>query len=748
MTATPNNLVVASTHSAPRPLLARLLKNLPTHSPRLKSPSLTCAERLEPRQMLSAITHPLDSDVVVEGEFHTFTAATSVHDRTFIDNLNNKVTFNIAGSGSVTLFQADNGEILTVDVDGAAAAKTSLHILVNSQGHKGTGTTTIADIDIDADGLNFFNASKVNISHHFISQGTVRSVTLGDIAGPIQANITIGGTSSDNTSMSLGALDDVSIRTGASVTFFKAQDWQDNNDIQDSFEASSLKLLFITGRNESKSKGHVVDAGLPGNFDADLHLTYTVPIGTPPNSPAARPMVNVVQIHGSSSGDWDLGAHKLNVTTIRGDVTGDWTANGGFNLITVLGMTTDFHVNTTQGINQIKLGQVSNSSIDAGGNINAVAVLEWIGGSITADRINVLTTFGRGAVKGHSPSLSGDFAVDLLINNEASTKNSTAVGFINIKGDASGDRTFNGIGNADWIIAGGAGFIRIGGDVDTLNIDIRAKADNPGNLGVFWVAGNVTNSELDVTGKLGMVRLAQTDGFGLAVGGSLGVLFAGNLVNTNVDVGGSIGPIQITGWNRGTLNADKIAVLQARAFHGNKFIPSGSGDLVDLNINLSGDGLNPRQLVLGPVQVAGRVESSVWRVDGNVGPVTVGAFLSSTLFVGVNNDVLATTFPTALEFNLYDGKTATLLGFTITGKAVAKNSASFDASRIAAGTLQNVSLKLVNPDAIDLNGLVAQTRIGSYTRLIGPGPNNTIRVTNKTTLDTYDSDGTYSLKIV
>jgi hypothetical protein len=651
-----NTLAVACTNPATRPSLARLLATLKPQPVLLRASSVTLIEPLESRQMLSTIQHPLDTTVTVQGEFHTFTASSSVGSRTFIDNNGNKVSFNIIGAGSGTIFQANSGEILTLDVNDTVQGRSSLFINVNKNGNKGTGLTTIADIDIDSGGLNFFNASKVNLSHHFISEGTVKTLSMGDVDGPIQANITIAGTHSDKISLSFGAMQDVSLRTGASISMFRAQDWQDTNDSTDFLEASSLNILFIGGRNETKSKGHVSQPSLDGDFEADLTLTYVVPIGTPANSPLAKPSANVISISGSSTGDWDLGAHKVNVVRIGDNLSGSWTIDGGLNVLMVQGNTHDFKLSTQQGINVLKMGQVLNSSLDIQGSVNVISVLDWVGGSIKADKINFLSTWGKGAIKGHSPSVSGDFSADLLINNESSTKNSTAIGFIRIKGSVNGDGTFNGVSNADWIIAGGAGHIAIAGNVTNHKTDIRIKADNKGNLGSYTVAGTASNSSLEVDGKSGPVRLVSTNDFQLTVGGGLQGLFAGNLVATSVNVGDSIGSIQVTGWETGSIQASKIGNFFAKSFHGNKFVAAGTGNVSNLDISVYGTDVKPNQLALGPVQIQGRVDSSVWRVAGNVGPVSVGAFMSSVLFAGVNTNTSIFTFPTDADFTLFNGK--------------------------------------------------------------------------------------------
>jgi hypothetical protein len=168
-----------------------------------------------------------------------------------------------------------------------------------------------------------------------------------------------------------------------------------------------------------------------------------------------------------------------------------------------------------------------------------------------------------------------------------------------------------------------------------------------------------------------------------------------------------------------------------------------------VGINLSAQNFKAGQNTLGSVNIAGRVSASIWRIAGNTGNVSVGSFYSSALFVGIDSLASTTVAPVRADFEVLAGKTSTLAGFTVTGKGVATGHGSFSASQVAAGTLTNVALKLVNPDSLSGYGFSAATKIGAYSRFTGqPAPNAFVRVNNKTLPGTYDTAGLFTLKIV
>jgi hypothetical protein len=691
--------------------------------------------------------------IVVPGSFHTFTAKTAAKDRTFTDDNNNKVLFTLSGAGTGTLFQTATGEILSLALSGTKLT-TNLNVNV-TKNKNGTGVTTIGDIHIGDGGLNGFNAAGIHLTQSFKSEYTIKSLTLGDVGGDIQVGIVIGGDYIDKTTYLLGALDDVYVRTSSTVTSFKAQDWQDNDSFRDGLEAASLGTLTLTGRNEVKTKGEVTTTKLYGDLDADILLTYVVPIGTAPNSPAAKPTVSSITVAGSATGGWDFRAHKVSAISAKGLSSGQWNAKAGFGSIT-LGSANELSIASTKDLASFKAGLVEHTTIDVDGNIGSINVAQWNDGLIIATKVTSITTTGRVATKA-LPALAGDFNVDMLVNAGIGAHATLpAVGSITIKGSAQGDNAYQGNpSSGDWIIAGGAGAIRIGGSTDHLTIDVRSRDTNRGNLASLTITGEARDTVVSVYGKSGAISVGGATHLQVKVGVNV---FGGDLASfnstkalegTTLEVEGNIGAITTYNWDGGSIHAFKIASITSRTTPATKAVPAVQGNWNIVGIHVTGEGVKTNQLAVGPINIAGQVNASTWEIHGNAGAVTVGSFYNSTLFVGIDGDAPTNAAPVRADFELFGGKASTLAGFTVTGKNVTAGHASFSASFVAAGTLTNVSLKLVNIGSLNAYGFSAATKIGLYTRLTGnPAPNNIVRVANKTAPGTYDTAGLFTLKIV
>jgi hypothetical protein len=814
-------------------------------------------ESLEGRQMMAV---------------HIFTALTKLADRTFTDNLGNKVVFNLTGPGVGTLVQDELGNFDTLELDGTSSTKSSLSIAVTKGKDSTVDSTLIGNIEIaDSDtadgGLIAFNAAKVNIDSGFFAEGVVRTLTLNNVGdGEGQAGVHVGGTSSTKIAMTFGQITDTLITSTSGVSSFRALDWQDTNDSIDAFEVASVTSITITGRLANPVSKV---SKLNGDLEANIDLSYVPPLGS-----SIVPVTSVT-VAGSARGDWNFKNSKASTINIKGDVGSEvpstWASVAGFGSITIGGTTTNLTINTGKAVGSILAGTFNNVFVNAVdraplfdliGTIGAIKVVAWNGGKIDAGTVASITTTGKAATKS-SEAIAGNFSASLLVVGISERPNAISMGPIRIQGNAYG--TSEGV---DWQFAGGVGAISIQGKmhdmqvqtdskggtkgsvgnvaslqvigaVDNVSVSISGKIGNIdvasasmlsvsadssfklGSIGNFTSKGPVTHTKLSTTGTIGLIRIGSADDFQAIAGGNIqGYTSVGEVKNSLLDGGAKIGAIAIGSADAFTVNAKgdiasytskgavKNSLIEAGAnlgpvtiasadefnihiigaltsytskgtvldsaidgvtagkkfgaitvgsathfdihSHGNVASFTSKGDVVSSTIGALG--------TLGNVTITGALNDSFVEVAGkSAGVISVSSITDSAVFIGTLLEEPFASLPTKLaEFKNFGVGSAkvysTLAGFVVTGKGVTGN--SFINSRIAAGTLANVTVRLIDGAEPQDNGFAAGVRIGSYVRYTGPTAVGAVRVSNKTAPGTYDPVGGgvgivgYNLKIV
>jgi hypothetical protein len=795
------------------------------------------------------------------GGTFTFDSSTKAADRTFTDENGNGVVFSITGKGTGTVVQESSGKLVTLELSGTDAAKSSLGINV-TKGKMSIGDyTTIGGIIVGAGGLSAFTGAKVNLAGGLSSGGIIKALTLRDVLGEGQRSIEIGGGSSDKTTLAFGLLRDVSVVTGATVTSFKAIDWQDENTDADKLQAFSLGSLAISGKASSK-----LAAGAAGDMEADISLTQSAVTKT-------APVISALTVNGSAAGEWNLGVHKATSATIKGNASGLWSAGSGLGSLTVAGNGVDLLVQSGADIgsvsfkgsltngsffsnkgmgamtvagkvsgsaffSQVKIGQMTFGDVDqlhveskgdiagiagkgtvlgltvnSGGKVGSISGVNMLNSSFNVVALGSLTTKGQAATKS-AAAVAGDFSGGVLVNNAGVVISGAALGSVSIAGQfhdgtlsvggKTGALTFGSVNASSIHVRGDIASFTSKGAVKALNLvslgamgamtsqewqggliaagkltsfTTKGQAATKTNaavagdfsgvlsvsgvdvksgvsaLGSVAIAGAFNNGRITVAGKSGALTVGAAFSGVVEVSGDLASFTSKGLVH-GIDMSsqGSIGGITVLSWLGGSVSADKVASITTKGQSATKVLPFIPGNFV-ANVTVSGEGVSTKQNALGTVSIAGMLSDSRWRISGNAGTVSVGAMQNASIFVGVKSEVDALGLPTSkAQFAI---PAAMLAGFTVTGKGVAEPNvtASFINSRVAAGVLANVSLRLVALDPLHTSGFVGATKITKYSRQIGPKVTDLLKVSNKTVADVYDPvDGSgdvgYRLQIV
>ncbi len=363
-------------------------------------------------------------------------------------------------------------------------------------------------------------------------------------------------------------------------------------------------------------------------------------------------------------------------------------------------------------------------------------------------------------VGGTSPIvIRGDMHdLDVQVDTKGDTKSNI--------GNIASLQVIGAVNNVNVYISGKIGPVDIGSaDMFNLTADSTFKL---GSVGTYTSKGAVNHSKILTSGTLGQVRIASADGFSVDAKGNItGFVSTGAVKNSLVEAGANVGAVNIgsadefdihitgnlaTYISKGSVlnsaidgvasgNVGPVNVASATHFdihsHGNIASFVSKGDVISSTIGALG--------TIGAVTIAGKLDDSMVNIKGkSAGVITVASVINTGVFIGSLLDEPLLAMPTKLsQFKNFGTGTAkvysTLAGFIVTGKGVEGN--SFINSRVAAGTLNNVSLKLIDgAEPLD-NGFAAGVRIGSYVRYTGPTPAGAVRVNNKTTPGTYDPTG-------
>ncbi len=505
---------------------------------------------------------------------------------------------------------------------------------------------------------------------------------------------------------------------------------------------------------------------------------------------------------------------KVNAVTVAGGVKDDalWFAGKGFGSVSIALDVMGLELETDKDVKSFKAGQVSQMRLLAEGGIGSVNVVDWKDGWVKVAKLGTLTATGRAVSK-----IAGDFAGDVTVTGVGVASTLNTLGSISIAGGVSGAEweitgkagaiTVGSIRDSQITVNGDlAGFTSkgwadesllsvskslgavslinwVGGSISAAKITSMTTKGQVGSKTVEAIAGDYSGeliasgvglvpttvtlgaltvsgtlrANVDVTGKAGAVTVGSADDMSISATGDIASFTSkGQVLELTLHSDGSLGAVSAINWLGGSISADKVLSITTKGQLLTKTQPEITGDFF-AKVNVSGEGVSSKLAALGNVTIAGSLINSQVLVGGNVGVVSVGAMDHSVLFAGVNPAVDPTGLPTSKgQFTVLDTKTgalSTLAGFTVTGKGYGSAEATFVNSRVAAGTLTSVSLKLVDMDLTPLNGFVAGVKVGTYSRMTGIGSKDVVKIVNKTAVGVYDpaggsGDEGYSLRIV
>jgi hypothetical protein len=504
---------------------------------------------------------------------------------------------------------------------------------------------------------------------------TLAALKLHDISGgadvSVAGNGLVAGTAI--TAAHIGANSDLTITTG--VKSLKLNAWDAGGQLTAPWVAS-----IKTAANKDKS--------LLGNFRADLALDGT-------GAPKGVTLGSVAIAGGAGSTDV---AHPA-----------VWNILGLVGSITVKGATDKFELTTSSTIKTLKFGRVVDANLNLLGDTGAIAATEWLAGTLSAHSAKSLAITGD-----KKAAVAGDFLVGVQFAGPVDPNIAQTLGSAKIAGrlgavawDVTGkvgsitagaangwsltsasslaSLTLGRVANASVTLTGDAGAIKavewLAGSISAASVKLLTvsgdkKTQVAGNLGASLTLAGSADPNVKFTLGPAKVAGAVSGGTWTATAGALGPIAADSIAAGWALAAGASAITSITTTHDagGTITATRIGVLNVK------------GALSGATISLS-QAVDPALSALAKLTVAGQMLNSTIDAAGNIGPVTLGAMRTSTLFAGVSSAGLPVT---ANDFDAL----ATIKAITIKG---IKNdqAAAFSASNLAAATVGPVNLGTV-----------------------------------------------------
>jgi hypothetical protein len=499
---------------------------------------------------------------------------------TYTDLHGSTVKVTLTGPGALEVFfdtAAAKRDPSLIQITGSDASKSSLTFTVTPTKGSAFTTTDIRDLSVEG-GLSAINAGKANLGGDLTATGLLKAITLADVNELVtgqQHSISFAGTASDKSTITLGSVNNISLTSGATVSI-KALEWIDGNLTPDAIKVAGLSSLNITGFKSSSVL-------IRGSFDADLSLTRTGPL-------KVAPVISSIAIAGDTSGDWNLGLSKTQSITIKGHATGHWDTSASIGSVTIGNKANNLHVSAAGDIASFKAGQTSDTFIHSDAAIGAISTVNFIGGSISADKANSITITGQKASVGVS-AVAGNFTGMIDLSGQGSKAGASVISSISVAGLAVGSAVAS---TPEWNIRGGAGSITIG---SAQNLHVQIGMGTEAGLTSFK-SGQATNVDLQVALKIGSVTAPNW------TGGSISA--------------GTLGSLSITG------TTTKTGVV--------------GGDFTG-KLHFNAIGLAKNGLTIQSISIAGTAlgdidgETSDWFANGSVGSIAIGQVHSLGIFI-------------------------------------------------------------------------------------------------------------------
>lgn len=479
------------------------------------------------------------------------------------------------------------------------------------------------------------------------------------------------------------------------------------------FDAADIDLLSSTvgGTLVASVTGSGTDytisvTGMAGIGSVVAVIAPGAAVDAAGNGSAAPTGINSVNFN--SSGQFQFSAANFNTTEGAGTV-----------LITVS------RINGSDGLVSVAYA-TSNGSATSGDYTATSGVLTWIDGDFADKTFSVTINPNDGLSEGDETihlTLSSPSGGAILAAQSTSVltiaKNSPLASGVPFT-DADGDQVtlkLSGPGTLNYYLTDGKGPIaeidlagtdplkstlsvavkKMGGDGRT-QIDEIVETDGTGLKSLALAKADLVGGGININGFVGSLAVgAIPNGGDIALAGpppkagqtmkiTAGVIGDG----TDISIAGApLGSLTAISVGAGSIVAPSVGTIIIKGKPKAGAIPAIPGDFKS-NLTIAGTNLAPKVPALKLLHVAGAVSGSTITVgsgagtNGDVGAITVGSFVNSTLFAGY-------TGPTdgSGTFNL----PSTIGTFTVSGASKA-----FAHSYVIATNFNNVSLATVDPD--------------------------------------------------
>lgn len=272
---------------------------------------------------------------------------------------NTKALFTLTGPGTGLLVPDVNGGF---DIElSQTTSKSTLTITTDTGGDRRFNLQGLAVANANGPAsLGKIVAKTTNLRGDLAVSGTIASIALADASG---GHWSIGAppTSKESTTITLGAVRDLSIASATPIKSFIATDWADTDSSADELSAPWIGTLSFTGSKTDTTLGR---------FEADVNLTG---IGAPKGVALAK-----ISTLKHARGNWNVGG-AITSMSIGGSLSGDLSARS-IGTANVKGDLDDANWTLSQAVDaRLKAisslvvgGKISLTSIRATGNVGGV----------------------------------------------------------------------------------------------------------------------------------------------------------------------------------------------------------------------------------------------------------------------------------------------------------------------------------------------------------------------------------------
>ncbi|MBN1943487.1 MAG: DNRLRE domain-containing protein [Phycisphaerae bacterium] len=439
----------------------------------------------------------------------------------YTDASGDRITIQLAGPGAGMLYFAHQGNCDLMRLILAGTTSRSRLTIFSRY-----ATTTIEDIVVEGS-LYSLIGTNVDLLGDIDISGNLQILRLRNVADDHHITIGPAANARQMVSMIFGSVQDLIINSAMPIRTLIATEWLDTDGSEaDSINAPWIGILKITGDRRNPK--------VNGNFQANLNLSGLGAI--------RYTLISAYVAGNLTNADWNI-AGQVSTIYAAGIVNG-WSLNGGAGQLTNLRL--------------LRLGDVQSADVAVTGNIGYIIANRWLSGNVQAGTLGTLYTTGKiGA--------AGDFLAELNLTGKNARYYTLTSACIT--GDLK-DANWNIAGQVysiyargmvdGWSLDGGVGqltnlrLLRLG-NVQSANVAVAGNVSSI--IATQWLGGKIeakSVQNLRTTGLVGTfsatVTLSGSANPRLITIGS--VYIAGNLTNSQWNVTGMISRFLVRGTAR------------------------------------------------------------------------------------------------------------------------------------------------------------------------------------------------------